>query len=114
MSYSVCFMNSTYCYTLSLKNAHHHKYFGNEQCCRSCITQTWAVLERVKSRKDKLEDQRELTYFPPTAMRWVNKSEFKGITKADLAEVDYKIGSHGEINENDHFIRCLCGPQVNT
>lgn len=45
-------MNSRYCYILSVKNAHHHKYFENKPCYRNLITQTQEILERLKSGKD--------------------------------------------------------------
>lgn len=55
-------MSSRYCYTLSVRNAHHHKYFENKPCYRNLITQTQEILEKLRSGKDKLDEQRKITY----------------------------------------------------
>lgn len=75
------------------------------------------MLKRLKSGRDKLEDQRKITYFPPAAMAWVNKLEFtgksekliwlvKGTTKWKLTE------RSGKMTISSLFHLRLCKLQV--
>lgn len=76
LQHGVHSVNSRYCYTLVVKDAHHHKYFGNEQSHGNSVRETWQMLKRLKSERDKLEDQGKITDFPPAATAWVTKLEF--------------------------------------